>query len=79
MGQAVSWEMIFEIVDDGWTTMDDGLTPEHGYPISSPLQPLAQVSSNLNDVCPLKTYISLGIFFLFYFVWYLITVDNDEL
>ena len=30
---------MFEIVDDGGTTDDDGRTPEHGYIISSPCEP----------------------------------------
>ena len=34
IGQAVSEEKIFEIVDDGRTT--DGRTPEHGHLISTP-------------------------------------------
>ena len=37
-GQAASDEKIFEIVDN------DGRTPEHGHPISSLFEPLAQVS-----------------------------------
>ena len=37
IGQAVSEEKIFDIVDDG-------RTPEHGHPISSPFEPSAQVS-----------------------------------
>ena len=36
IGQAVSEEKIFEIVD-GRTT--DGRTPDHGHPISSPCEP----------------------------------------
>ena len=36
IGQAVSEEKIFEIVD-GQT--DDGRTPDHGHPISSPCEP----------------------------------------
>ena len=36
IGQAVSEEKIFEIVD-GRT--DDGRTPDHGHPISSPCEP----------------------------------------
>ena len=36
--KAVSEEKIFEIVDD------DGRTPEHGHPVSSPCEPSAQVS-----------------------------------
>ena len=39
----VSEEKIFEIVD-GRRTDDDGRTPEHGHPISSPCKPSAQVS-----------------------------------
>ena len=30
--------------DDGRRTTDDGRTPEHGHPISSPCEPVAQVS-----------------------------------
>ena len=41
IGQVVSEEKIFEIVDgrtaDGRT--DDGWTPDHGHPISSPCEP----------------------------------------
>ena len=40
IGQAVSEEKIFEIVDgrtDGRTR--DGRTPDHGHPISSPCEP----------------------------------------
>ena len=37
IGQAVSEKKIFEIVDDG-------RTPNHGHPMSSPCEPLAQVS-----------------------------------
>ena len=37
VGQAVSEKKIFEIVD-GRTT-DDGRTPDHGHPISSPCEP----------------------------------------
>ena len=36
-GQTVLEEKIFEIVDDG-------RTPDHGHPISSPQEPSAQVS-----------------------------------
>ena len=36
VGQAVSEKKIFEIVD-GRT--DDGRTPDHGHPISSPCEP----------------------------------------
>ena len=46
IGQAVSEEKIFEIVDrrtDGRTTdgrrTDAGRTPDHGHPISSPCEP----------------------------------------
>ena len=42
IGQAVSDEKIFEIVDDGQRR--NGRTPEDGPPISSPCKPLAQVS-----------------------------------
>ena len=37
IGQAVSEEKIFEIVDGRRT--DDGRTPDHGHPISSPCEP----------------------------------------
>ena len=30
---------MFEIVDDGRQTTDDGWTPDHGYTISSPCEP----------------------------------------
>ena len=40
--KAVSEKKIFGIVDDRRT--DDGLTPDHGHPISSPCVPSAQVS-----------------------------------
>ena len=42
IGQVVSEEKIFEIVDgrtDGQRTTDDGRTPDHGHPISSPCEP----------------------------------------
>ena len=39
IGQTVSEEKIFEIVNDVV-----GRTPEHGHPISSPFEPSAQVS-----------------------------------
>ena len=37
IGQADSEEKIFEIVDGRKT--DDGRTPDHGHPISSPCEP----------------------------------------
>ena len=43
IGQAVSEENIFKIVD-GQTDNDDGQTMEHGHPISSHCEPSAQVS-----------------------------------
>ena len=42
IGQAVWEKKMFEIVDDGRTT--DGRAPVHGYTISSPGEPSAQVS-----------------------------------
>ena len=38
IGQVVSEEKIFEIVDDGQMT-DGRWTPDHGHPISSPCEP----------------------------------------
>ena len=56
IGQAVSEEKIFEIVDrrtdDGRQTTD-GRTPDHGHPISSPCEPNG--SGELKIGIPLQT------------------------
>ena len=44
IGQAVSEEKIFEIVNDGRTT--DRRTPEHGYSISSPVSLRLRTAKN---------------------------------
>ena len=50
IGQAVSEEKIFEIVDGRWT--DDGRTPDHGHPISSPCEPNGSGELNQRTIGP---------------------------
>ena len=54
IGQAVSEEKIFEIVDG---RMTDGRTPDHGHPISSPCEPNS--SGELKICIPLHTPVLL--------------------
>ena len=55
VGQAVSEKKIFEIVDGRRT--DDGRTPDHGHPISSPCEPNG--SGELKNAW--ATYVDLAI------------------
>ena len=62
IGQVVSEEKIFEIVDgrrtdDGRTTTDGRRTPDHGHPISSPCEPNG--SGELKIGIPLHTPVLL--------------------
>ena len=61
VSQAVSEKKIFEIVD-GRT--DDGRTPDHGHPISSPCEPNG--SGELKNQC--KSVISDHVYYLHLFV-----------
>ena len=48
IGQAVSEEKIFEIVDGRRT---DGRTPDHGHPISSPCEPNSSGELKSQNYC----------------------------
>ena len=57
VGQAVSEKKIFEIVDGRRTDerTDDGRTPDHGHPISSPCEPNGSGELKMKPWTPIHT------------------------